>query len=74
VRVRRLLHLLVLQVVRDDDAGDGALGEGDADRAIDQVPHLRGRHGREAVLRGHVLEERLQIDFLLVRAADGQPR
>ena len=72
--VRRLRHLLLLQIVRNDDAGDGALRARDADGPIDEVPHLGGHHCRMHVFRGHILEERLQIDFLLVRAAHGHPR
>jgi hypothetical protein len=74
MRVRRLRHRLFLQVVRDDHARYRSLDERDADGAIDEMPDLAGQHRGLHELRGDILEERLQIDFLLIRAAHGQPR
>ena len=72
--VRRRFVRLVLKVVRDDDAGDGALGERDAKRAIDQVLDLPGHHRGLHELRRDILEKILQIDFLLIRTAHREPR
>src|SRR5919197_343661 len=45
VLARRRGHgLLFLNVVRDDDRGNAAAGEGDAQRAVDEVPRLRRLH------------------------------
>ena len=74
VFVRRLLVRFLLQIVRQDDASDGALGHRNAKRAIDQVPHLPRRHSRLHELRCDVFEQILQIDFLLIRAPHRQPR
>jgi hypothetical protein len=60
----------LLDIVRHDDAGDGALGHGDAHRAIDQMAHLLGCGAHVDVLAGHVLEQRDEIDLLLVMAAE----
>ena len=70
VLVRRLgHHLLGLHVVRHDDAGDGALRQGDAHGAIDHMAHLRGLVDHLDEGARNILEERLQIDFLLIAAA-----
>ena len=66
------VHLL--HVVRHDDAGDGALGQRDADRAVDQVADLRGVASHLHVLVRHVLEQREQVDLLLVVAAERRAR
>ena len=42
---------------------------GDANGAIDQMPHLRRRRSHVHVLVRDILEERNEIDFLLVIAA-----
>ena len=70
MRVRLLLlDGLFLQVLGNDHAGDAAFGERDAERAIDRVPHGGDvHHGGHVVVRD-VLEETLQVDFLLVIAA-----
>ena len=72
VRARRLLDgLLEAEVVRDDDAGDGALVERDRGS-----PGRRGGGSAPASSAmwtyscGDVLEQRLQIDLLLVAAAE----
>ncbi len=71
VRVRRLLDRVHrLDVVRHDDAGHRALGERDPQRAIDHVSQLLGRRDHLAVLARDVLEEREEIDLLLVAAAE----
>ena len=68
--VRRHRHRVhELHVVRHNDACDRAFGGGDADRAIDDVRGLRGRHDRLRVGR-HVLEKRVQIHFLQIIAAE----
>ena len=71
VLVRRCLdRVLGGKVVRHDDAGDRALVERDAHRAVDEVPNLRRvrRHVHELVR--DVLEERRQVHLLLVVAAE----
>ena len=66
--------ILFLDVVGDDEAGDGALALGDAHAAVDEVAGLRRRHAGVHVAAGDVLEEVLQVDFLLVVAADRRAR
>jgi hypothetical protein len=66
-RGRDGLHLL--DVLGEDDAGDRALGHRDAHGPVDQLPDLHGRHRGLHVLVRDVLEQRLQIDLLLVFAA-----
>ena len=74
MRVRRRRHRgLHLQVVGDDHAGHGALGERDPHRAVDQVADLAGLGGHLHVLVRHVLEERGEIHLLLVVAAEAEP-
>ena len=63
-------RLLFLQVLGDDHAGDALLGQSDAERAIDGMPDRGSRRDRGDEIVGHVLEERLQIDLLLVVAAE----
>ena len=71
VLVRRLLHRVsVLHVVGDDDRGDRPLGERDPERAIDKVTDLSRLHRHLDELVGDVLEQRRQVDFLLVVAAN----
>ena len=67
---RRLDGLFGLQVVGQDDAGDCALVARDAHRAVDEVARLRGHRGHVHVLVCDVLEQRHQVDFLLVVAAE----
>src|SRR5437588_751884 len=42
----------------------------DPHRAVHQVAHLRGRRARLHVLGGHILEQRVQVDLLLVVRAE----
>ena len=69
-----LLHRLCLQVVGEDDAGDAALGLGDAIGAVDQVRHLRRHVGGLDVGCRHVLEDALQVEVLLVMRPDRRAR
>ncbi len=63
---RRVFVGQELQVVRQDDAGDRALGVSDANGAVDQMAHLLGDAGQADEFAGDVLEQVLQIDFLLI--------
>jgi hypothetical protein len=75
VRTRRLLHRVeLLQIARQDDAGDRALVVGDPHRPVDEVAHLRGHQAHVHVLVGHVLEEAQEVDLLLVVAAHRHAR
>ncbi len=67
---RRVLVCQFLQVVRDDHRGHAAPGRGNAHRAVDAVPDLRRLRRGHHVVAGHVLEQRLQVDLLLVVRAD----
>ncbi len=73
VLIRRLGdRLLLLQVVGDDQASHRALGQRDAHRPVHEVAHLT-RLGRHVdVLLGDVLEERVEVDLLLIVAAEGE--
>ena len=74
VRARRLLDRVeLLDVRRHDDAGDGPLGHRDPQRAVDQMTHLLRRAAHVDVFASHVLEQRDQVDFLLVVAAERRP-
>ena len=70
VLVRWLRGLQRREVVRDDQTGDRLLRKRDADRAVDEVPHLLGDGRHLNVLGGDVLEQRDEVDFLLVAAAE----
>ena len=71
VALRRIGHGgFFLNVLRKDHAGDGVLIHRDAEGAIDAVPHGRRAGHGDAIFAGDILEERLQIDFLLILAAD----
>jgi hypothetical protein len=70
---RRVHHVLLLDVVGHDYAGDGPLGQGDAHRPIDEVAGLGGIGGHVHVLVRHVLEQGDQVDLLLVAAAQRHP-
>ncbi len=73
--VRRLLDRLQRRdVVRHDDARDRSLVERDPHRAVDQMADLRRLHRHVHVLVCDVLEERLQVDLLLVVAAERRAR
>jgi hypothetical protein len=66
---RRLGGLLFLDVGGEDERGNSPLGERDADPSVDQVARLRGVHADFDEL-GHVLEEGVQVDLLLVVRAE----
>src|SRR3569832_1489390 len=71
VRTRRLLHRRhLLHDVGHADAGYGAHRTGAAPRAIDDVAHLHGARDHLHVIAGHVLEQRHEIDLLLIMAAE----
>ncbi len=61
----------LLQVVGQDDGGHPPLSDGGADRPVDQVADLRGRRGLLDEGPGHVLEQALEVDLLLVVPSDG---
>ena len=61
--------LFLLHVVREDQRRDAASVERGADRMVHQVARLRRVHAGLHVL-GHVLEEHLEIDLLLVLGAE----
>ena len=71
---RRLDRLLGRHVVRNDEARHRALVERDAHRAVDEVADLRGDGRHVHVLVRDVLEERGQVDLLLVAAAERRHR
>ncbi len=58
----------LLDVVGDDHRGHLALGDGHAEGAVDDMAQLRRMHHRLHV-GGDVLEQGMQVDFLLVVAA-----
>jgi hypothetical protein len=70
VLARRLGVRLLGYVVGDDDARDRARRLRDADRAVDEVLRLLRRHQDLDELRRDVLEQRLEVDLLLVAAAE----
>ncbi len=69
VRHRRVLVGQLLQIVRDDHAGDAAGGGRDAHGAVDQMAYLLRHHRCCHELACHVLEQCLQVHFLLVMRA-----
>ncbi len=66
---RRVFVGRLLNVLGEDQRGDGARGAGDLHRAVDQVAGLRRRHAGLDELRGDVLEQRVEVDLLLVVGA-----
>ena len=70
---RRLLMLCLLDVLRHDHRGRMAGILGDADRPVDHVTRLRRVHDRHQVLTGHVLEQRVEIDLLLIVGSQRHP-
>ena len=60
---------LFLQVRRDDHRGRRPAGHRRADRSVQRVGELIRDVHFDQVVRGHVLEQRLQIHLLLVAAA-----
>ena len=71
---RRIDPIELLDVVGDDHAGHDALGERDPHRSIDQVSRRRGVRARVHVVMRDVLEQRLEIDLLLVVGPHGGAR
>ncbi len=65
---RRLDRLGLLHVLREDEAGHAALGPRDAKSAIDDMPDLHGAHRVLHVFVRDVLEQAVEVDFLLVVA------
>src|SRR3569623_1179834 len=61
-----------LHVVRNDDARHGAHGLGDAEGAVGNVAHLCVAAHHLYIVARHVLEQRYQIDFLLIVAAESR--
>ena len=75
VLVGRLLDRLgFLEIIGDDQRGDGALGQRDPAGAVDQMADLSRNHRHLDVLVGDVLEQGLEVDLLLVVAAEARPR
>jgi hypothetical protein len=66
--LRRAVRL-GLQVARDDDRGRGPTRQGRPDRAVDRQRQLLRDVDLDEVLARHILEQRLQVDLLLVGAA-----
>ncbi len=64
----------VLHVLGKDQASHGPLRLGNADGAIDCAGELLGGTDDVDVFAGHVLKERVQVEFLLKTAADRGPR
>ena len=58
-----------LHIVRNDQAGDAALGESNTHGAVDQMAHLRWHGAGLYVIARDVLEERKQVNLLLEVAA-----
>ena len=54
-----------MHIVGDDEASDATFGEGDAHGTIDKMAHLHRRGASLYIVACDVLEERVQIDFLL---------
>ena len=74
VLARRALVRHVLQVVGKHQRRHTALAERDADRAVDEVAHLRRGCGLLHKGAGDVLVHAAKIEFLLVVAAHGGAR
>ena len=70
VRHRRILVIHQLQVVGQDDAGDGAFRLRNSDRAVHHVTNLTGHSPDGDVIARDILEQRDQINFLLVAGAE----
>ncbi len=64
----------LLDVVGHDDGGHGPLGQCDPARAVDQMTDLSGLHRHLHELVRHVLEQRRQVDLLLVVPAQAGAR
>lgn len=73
--MRRVRHRVeLLDVGRNNQAGDGPFGFGDPDGAVDQVADLGGVGGNLDVFMGDVFKEIGKINLLLVMRADGAAR
>jgi hypothetical protein len=75
VRAGRFFHRVeLLNVVRNNNAGDATADLRDAHRAIDEMPHLLriGHHVHKFVR--DIFVQRDEIDFLLVLAAERRAR
>ena len=70
VRHRRILVIHQLQVVGQDDAGDGAFRLRNSDRAVHHVTNLTGHSPDGDVIARDILEQRDQINFLLIAGAE----
>ena len=66
-------RLGLLDVVGDDDRGDGALRQRDPASPIDEVADLRRLHRDLDEFVGDVLEQGRQVDLLLVIAPESGP-
>ena len=71
VNQRRVFIVQQLQVVGQDHASDDALRGGDANGTINKLADLSGHAGHVDVVSRHVLEEVLEVDFLLVVGSKG---
>ena len=60
---------LFLQIDRKCDVGDSTHREGGTARSVDDRPHVPCAH-HLLVVDGNILEERQQIDFLLIARAE----
>lgn len=69
VLARRFLVSLVLQIVGEYQRRHPGPSDGDADGAVDQMPYLGRCGGLLHEGAGHILEHRLQVEFLLIVAA-----
>ncbi len=67
---RRFHGIEFLHIIRNDDAGHRTLVACDAHGAIDQMSDLRRRRRHVHEFMCDILEQRNQVDFLLVIAAD----
>ena len=59
-----------LHVSGEDEAGHGAFGLRNSQRPVDEVPYLVGGRDHVDVLVRDVLEQRQQVDLLLIVAAE----
>jgi len=70
----RILVGQLLKIIGNDDAGDGSPGGRDAYCPVDEVAHLTRHAGSRDEIPGDILEQRLQIHFLLIVCADAASR
>jgi hypothetical protein len=70
VLARGLAIRLLLQVIRQHDCGDPPIADGDANGAVDEMPHLRRRKRLLDERASNVLEQTDKVYFLLVVAAE----